>query len=76
MTPEELVRSEWDRGLLQEDRLPLPLQQAVARHCANLVDLVAALQSAGQEPGVIRLMVAELLRSYEADLVEVLEVRQ
>lgn len=76
MTAEELVMSEMFRGKFQDYELPEPLQEAVSRHCANLVGLVTALQSAGQAPAVIRAMVAELLKSYEADLIQVLEVQK
>lgn len=74
MTAEELVHSEISQGRFQQYDLPVKLQEAVTHYCATLVALVAALQSTGQEPAVIRAMVTSLLRGYEADLIQVLEV--
>lgn len=76
MEAHKVVAEELDRGLPQWKDLPEDLQPALERHCANLVGLVASLRAAGRDHDDIRALVSELLRSYGADLIAVLETRR
>lgn len=73
MEPSQLVAEELKRGTLAERELTDDLQQALARHCASLSVLVQSLQASGRDREVIRNLVATMLRSYEEDLLLVLE---
>lgn len=73
MEPSQLVAEELKRGTLAERELTDDLQQALARHCANLAVLVQSLQASGRDREVIRNLVATMLRGYEEDLLQVLE---
>ena len=73
MEPAQLVAEELKRGSLADLKLSADLQQALDRHCTNLVGLVESLQSSGRDRDAIRALVAMMLRSYEEDLIEVLE---
>lgn len=73
MEPSQLVAEELKRGTLAERELTDDLQQALARHCASLAMLVQSLQASGRDREVIRNLVATMLRSYEEDLIQVLE---
>ncbi|MBJ2149707.1 hypothetical protein [Paracoccus sp. IB05] len=75
MEASEMVAEELDRGLPHWKDLPDALRPALERHCANLVGLAASLRAAGRESNDIRELVAELLRSYGADLIAALETK-
>lgn len=73
MEPAQLVVEELRRGFLADMKLSAELQQALDRHCASLAALVESLQSSGRDQDDVRSLVAVLLRSYEDDLLQVLE---
>ncbi|MBV0892860.1 hypothetical protein KTN05_13515 [Paracoccus sp. Z118] len=72
MEPAQLVAEELKRGTLGERELTADLQQALERHCSNLVTLVQSLHASGRDRDAIRELVAVMLRSYEDDLIQVL----
>ena len=73
MEPEQLVAEELRQGSLGDLQLSADLQQALDRHCANLATLVESLQNSGRDREAIRNLVAVMLRSYEDDLMQILE---
>lgn len=73
MEPSQLVAEELQRGALAKRELTDDLQQALVRHCTNLAALVQSLQASGRDREAIRDLVATMLRSYEQDLIQVLE---
>lgn len=76
MEAKRVVAEELDRGLPQWKNLPAELRPALEQHCENLAGLVASLRAAGRDHESIRVLVAELLRSYGADLVSALEAKR
>lgn len=73
MKPAQLVADELSRGALADRNLSEDLQDALDRHCASLAALVESLQRSGRDREAIRGLVAVMLRSYEEDLIQVLE---
>lgn len=73
MESAQLVAEELSRGSLADRKLSAHLQQALDRHCTSLASLVESLQSSGRDREAIRSLVAVMLRSYEEDLIQVLE---
>ena len=76
MEESQVLAAELDRGLQKWESLPSELLRALEHHCENLAGLVSSLRAAGRDHDEIRALVGELLRSYEADLVAVLESGQ
>lgn len=73
MESAQLVAEELRRGSLAGMKLSADLQQALDRHCGSLATLVESLRSSGRDREALRSLVAVLLRSYEDDLLQVLE---
>lgn len=61
------------QGVLASRDLTTDLQQALDRHCAQLAALALSLQGNGTDRTTIRELVTKLLKSYEEDLIRVLE---
>ncbi len=73
MEARQVLADELGRSLTQWESLPSELRCALEHHCESLLGLVSSLRAAGRGRDEIRLLVGELLRSYEADLIAVLE---
>ena len=73
MEPAQLVAEELGQGSLPDLKLSADLQRALERHCASLTSLVESMQNSGRDREAIRALVAVMLRSYEDDLLQVLE---
>jgi hypothetical protein len=73
MEPEQLVAEELRQGSLGSLKLSADLQNALDRHCANLATLVTSLENSGRDREAIRSLVGMMLRSYEDDLLHILE---
>lgn len=71
-----IVKDEMERAVPVPDTLPDDLRPVVDRHFNNLIQLAAALQAAGQDRDMIRMMVARLVASYERDLLAAIEARR
>lgn len=74
MEASQVLAAELDRSLQMGELTEL--RRALEHHCENLAGLVSSLRAAGRDHDEIRVLVGELLRSYEADLVAVLESGQ
>ena len=73
MEPAQLVAEELRQGSLPDLKLSADLQRALERHCVSLTSLVESMQNSGRDREAIRALVAVMLRSYEDDLLQVLE---
>ncbi|WP_128255810.1 hypothetical protein [Falsirhodobacter deserti] len=71
----EVVEEEVARALSVADPLPNDLKAVFERHCDNLVKLARSLEAAGMDSETIRSAVATLLKTYESDLLKVIEAR-
>lgn len=57
------------------DILPDDLQPVFQRHRDSLVQLAVSLEAAGKDIKTIRSLVATLVKTYETDLLRVIEAR-
>jgi len=71
----QIVDEEVARVSAATDIVPDGIQQVFERHRENLVQLAVSLQAAGNDTQTIRSLVATLIKTYEADLLKVIEAR-
>lgn len=72
---QQVVNEEVARRTFAGPAVPEDLRPAFDRHRTNLVQLAMSLETAGKDSHTIRNLVASLLKSYEDDLLALIEAR-
>ncbi|QDA36500.1 hypothetical protein E4191_20605 (plasmid) [Paracoccus liaowanqingii] len=72
---QEVVDEEVARRTFAGHAVPEDLKPAFDRHRANLVQLAMSLETAGKDSNTIRNLVGDLMKTYEDDLLVLIEAR-